>query len=143
MYVRIASQEKLHSGAGSCNAREGASDQNNGVCISELRTGLAFGTGGVNSHIQATEARHGLIDQVFYVVLVAYVGIDVFHLRVDSVELSHQISARFVASTRDDDARTLFRESKGSGSSNARKGASDQDNCGIHGELLRGQFLLS
>ena len=43
MYVRIASQEKLHSGAGSSNAREGASDQNNGVCISELLGGQFMG----------------------------------------------------------------------------------------------------
>src|SRR5712692_10532053 len=98
------------------------------------RTGVAFGSGSVNSHIQATEARHGLIDQVSYVVLVAYIGIHVFRLRVESAELSHQIMAGFVASTRDNDARTLFREGQGGSSSNARQGASDQNNGGIHGE---------
>src|SRR5260370_37543965 len=98
------------------------------------RTGLAFGSGSVNSHIQATEARHGLIDQVSYVVLVAYIGIHVFRLRVESPKFSHQILAGFVASTRDNDARTLFREGQGGGSSDARQGASDQNNGGIHGE---------
>src|ERR1700730_17745682 len=52
------------------------------------RTGLALGTGGVYSHIQATKARHCLIDQVSYFVLVAYVSIHVFRLGVESVELS-------------------------------------------------------
>ena len=87
------------------------------------RTRLAFGSGGVYSHIQATEARHGLIDQVSYLVLVTHVGIHVFRLRVEAAELSHQILAGFVASTRDNDARTLFREGQGGGSSNAREGA--------------------
>src|SRR5216683_3272752 len=96
--------------------------------------GLAFGSGGVYSHIQATEARHGLIDQVSHVLLAAYIGIHVFRLRVESPKLSHQILAGFVASTRDDDARTLFREGQGGGSSDAREGASDQNNGGIHGE---------
>src|SRR2546422_3486663 len=100
------------------------------------RTGLAFGSGRVYSRIQATEARHGLIDQVSYVVLVAYIGMHVFRLRVESAELSHQILAGFVASTRDNDACPLFREGQGGGSSNAREGASDQNNGGIHSELL-------
>jgi len=73
---------------------------------------------------------------VSYVVLVAYIGIHVFRLRVESAELSHQILTGFVASTRDNDARTLFREGQGGGSSDARKGASDQNNGGIHSELL-------
>src|SRR5713226_3751556 len=105
------------------------------------RTGLAFGSGSVNSHIQATEARHGLIDQVSYVVLVAYIGIHVFRLRVESAELSHQILTGFVASTRDNDARTLFREGQGGGSSNARDGSSDQNNRGVH-EILLLQFIF-
>src|ERR1700730_10063880 len=100
------------------------------------RAGLAWGSGGVYSHIQATEARHGLIDQVSYVVLVAHIGIHIFRLRVESAELSHQILAGFVATTRDNDARTLFREGQGGGSSNAREGASDQNNGPMHSELL-------
>src|ERR1700730_9893122 len=104
------------------------------------RARLAWGSGGVYSHIQATEARHGLIDQVSYVVLVAYIGIHVFRLRVESAGLSHQIFAGFVASTRDNDARTLSREGQGGGSSNAGEGASDQNNGGIHSELP-GQFM--
>jgi hypothetical protein len=56
---------------------------------------------------------------------VTHIGIHVFRLRVESAELSHQILAGFVASTRDNDARTLFREGEGGGSSNAREGASD------------------
>src|SRR5580700_8394822 len=67
------------------------------------RTGLALGSGGVYSHIQATEARHGLIDQVSYVVLVAYIGVHVFRLRVESAQLSQQILTGFVASARDND----------------------------------------
>src|ERR1700732_2550875 len=106
------------------------------------RTRLAFGAGGVNSHIQATEARHRLIDQVSYVVLVSYIGFHVFRLRVESAELSHQILAGFVASTRDNDARTFFREGQGGGSSNARKGAGDHNNGAIHSELLEGHFMV-
>src|SRR5580704_15060816 len=102
------------------------------------RAGLAWRPGGVYSHIQATEACHGLIDEVSYVVLVADIGIHVFRLRVESAELSHQISADFVTSTSDNDARPLFREGQGGGSSNARKGASDQNNRGIHREFLGG-----
>src|ERR1700731_3814160 len=105
------------------------------------RTGLAFGAGGVNSHIQGTEARHRLIDQVSYVVLVSYIGFHVFRLRVESAEFSHQILAGFVASARDNDARALFREGKGGGSSDAREGAGDQNNGDIHSELLGGQFV--
>src|ERR1700680_1641488 len=100
------------------------------------RAGLAFGSGGVYSHIQAPEALHGLVDQVSYLVLVAYIGIDVLRLRVEYAELSDQISAGFVASTRDNDARALFREGQGGGSSDAREGASDQNNGGVHGILL-------
>src|ERR1700732_5404436 len=104
------------------------------------RTRLAFGSGGVDSHIQATEARHRLIDQVSYVVLVSYIGFHVFRLRVEYAELSDQILAGFVASARDNDARTLFREGQGGGSSNAREGSSDQNNRGIHSELLGGNL---
>src|SRR6266852_2428064 len=107
------------------------------------RTGLAFGSGRVYSHVQTTEARHGLIDQVSYVVLVAYIGIHVLRLRVESAEFSHQILAGFVASARDNDARTLFREGQGGGSSNACEGASDQNNRCVHGILLSIYFLLS
>ena len=110
------------------------------------RTRLAFGSGGVYSSIQATKARHGLIDQVSYVVLVTHVGIHIFRLRVEAAELSYQILAGFVASTRDDDARTLFREGQGGSSSDAREGASDQNNGGVHKILLRlflvGCFLI-
>src|ERR1700731_5187363 len=94
------------------------------------RAGLAWGSGGVYSHIQATEARHGLIDQISYVVLVAYIGIHIFGLRVESAELSHQILAGFVAATRDNDARILFREGQGGGSANACEGARNQNNRG-------------
>src|SRR5260370_14182339 len=92
------------------------------------RAGLAFGSGGVDGHIEATEARHGLIDQVSYVVLVAYIGIHVFRLRMECAELSHQILAGFVASTRDNDARTLLREGQGARSSTTRAASSDQNN---------------
>ena len=51
-------------------------------------TGLAFGSGGVYSHIQATEARHGLIDQVSYVFLVAYIGTPILRLNADLAECS-------------------------------------------------------
>src|ERR1700687_3028377 len=64
------------------------------------RTRLAFGTGGVYSHIQATETRHGLSDQVSYVILMAYIGIHEFRLRVEPAELSHQFLAGLVPSTR-------------------------------------------
>jgi hypothetical protein len=92
---------------------------------------------GVYSHIQTTEARHGLIDQDSYVILMAYIGVHVFRLRVESAELSHQILAGFVPSTRDYDARTLFSEGQGGGSSNAREGASDQNDRGVHELLLQ------
>src|SRR5271169_2294498 len=82
---------------------------------------LAFGSRGVHSHIQATEARYGLVDQVSYVVLVAYIGIRVFRLRVESAQLSRQILAGFVTSTRNNDARMLFRKGQGGSSSNARE----------------------
>src|ERR1700732_3616620 len=105
------------------------------------RTRLAFGSGGVDSHIQATEARHRLIDQVSYVVLVSYIGFHVFRLRVESAELSHQILAGLVAAVRDNDARTLFREGQGGGLSNAREGTSDQNNSVVHRPLLRLFFV--
>jgi hypothetical protein len=68
------------------------------------RTGLAFGSGSVYRHIKATEACHGLIDEVSYVVLVPYIRIHEFRLRVESAQLSHQISADFITSTSDNDA---------------------------------------
>src|SRR4029077_5521789 len=121
------------------HAQEGAENvgiEGGGIALGGLlryRTRLAFGSGGVNSHSQATEARHRLIDQVSYVVLVSYIGFHVFRLRVESAELSHQILAGFVASARDNDVRTLFREDQGGGSSNACEGARDQNNRCIHG----------
>jgi hypothetical protein len=92
---------------------------------------------------RTSEARDGFVDQVSNIVVVAHVGIHVFRVRVESAELSHQILAGFVASTRDNDARTFFREGQGGGSSNAREGASDQNNGGIHSELLGRQFVVS
>src|SRR5713101_1841462 len=129
------------------HAQQGAKDvgvEGGRVALGGLlchRTGLAFGAGVIDGHIQATEARDGLIDQVSYVVLVAYIGMHVFCLHIKSAEFSHQILAGFVASTRDNDAHPLFGEGQGGGSSNACEGASDQNNGSSHRVLLGGQFM--
>jgi hypothetical protein len=62
-------------------------------------------------------------------------------LSADGAKFSDQFLAGFVASAGDSDTRTLFREGQGGGSSNAREGASDQNNRGIHSELLGGQLM--
>src|SRR3984893_7979293 len=104
-------------------------------------TGLAFGSGGVYSHIQATEARDSLIDEAAHIIFMADVSAPILCLSADLAEFSRQISAGFVASTRDNYVRTLFREGDCGGSSNAREGAGDQNNGGIHSELLGGQLM--
>src|SRR5712671_3183208 len=104
-------------------------------------TRLAFGSGGVNSHIQATEARDGLIDEAAHIIFMADVSAPILCFGADLAKFSDQFLAGFVASARDNDARTVFRESQGGGSSNTREGAGDQNNGGIHSELLRGQFM--
>jgi hypothetical protein len=73
-------------------------------------TGLAWSSRGVYSDIQATEARYGLIDQVSYIVVVANIGTPILGLSADLAKFSDQLVAYFVTSTRDHDARTLFRE---------------------------------
>jgi hypothetical protein len=92
------------------------------------RTRLAFGSGGVNSHIQATEARDGLIDEAAHIIFMADVSAPILCVGADLAKFSGQFLAGFVASARDNDARTLFREGQGGGSSNACEGASDQNN---------------
>jgi hypothetical protein len=62
--------------------------------------------------------------------LVAHVRTPVFGLRSHSAELSCQISARFVASTPDNYACTLFREGHCHDAADAREGAGDQNNGG-------------
>jgi hypothetical protein len=52
------------------------------------RSGLALGAGVVDGDIETTKACDGLIDHVSCVVRVAYVGIHVFGLRVESAELT-------------------------------------------------------
>jgi hypothetical protein len=96
------------------------------------RTGLAFGSGSVYRHIKATEACHGLIDEVSYVVLVPYIRIHEFRLRprVRAAQ-SPNFGRLHHVDQRQRCARPLFREGQGGGSSNARKGASDQNNRGL------------
>src|ERR1700730_13120298 len=104
-------------------------------------TGLAFGSGGVYSHIQATEARDGLIDEAAHIIFMADVSAPILCLGAHLAKFSDQFLAGFVASARDNDARTVFRESQGGGSSNTCEGAGDQNNGGIHSELPGGQFM--
>jgi hypothetical protein len=105
------------------------------------RTGLAFGSGAVYSHIQATEARDGLVDEAANIIFMADVSAPILCLGADLAKFSDQFLAGFVASARDNDARTVFRESQGGGPSNTREGAGDQNNGGIHSKLPRGQFM--
>src|SRR5712664_2428789 len=64
-----------------------------------------------------------------------------FSLCVEGKELSDQFVTGFVVSAGDDDSCPLFSEGKSRGTSDAREGASDQNNGGIHSELLGGQFM--
>src|SRR2546426_664225 len=57
------------------------------------------GPGVVDGHIQATEARDGLIDQAAYIVLVAHVGAQEFGLTAEVAEFGDQFTAGFLAST--------------------------------------------
>jgi hypothetical protein len=66
----------------------------------------------------------------------ADIGAPILRLSASGAKLSDQSLPAFVASAGDSDTRTLFREGQGGSSSNAREGASDQNNRGIHSELL-------
>src|SRR6266481_2040866 len=83
------------------------------------RAHLAFGPGVVNGYIETTEARDGLIDQVAHIFVVAHVGTPILRLSADLAEFSKQFLAGFVATTRDNNARTLLRKGNRGGSSNA------------------------
>src|SRR5216683_1310103 len=109
-------------------------------CLLRNRAGLAFGSGRVNSHIEATEARDGLVDEAAHIIFMADVSAPILCLGADLAEFSDQFLAGFVASARDNDARTVFRESQGGGSSNTREGAGDQNNWGVHSHFLGGQL---
>src|ERR1700719_2071514 len=96
------------------------------------RTRLAFGPGGVNSHIQATEARDGLIDEAAHIIFMADVSAPIICVGADLAKFSGQFLADFVASAGNYDARAFARKSNRGGSSNAREGASDQNNGYVH-----------
>src|SRR5258708_4166906 len=99
------------------HAQQGAEDvgvEGGRVALGGLlrnRTGLAFGTGVIDRYIQAAKARDGLIDQGTHIVFVAHVGTPILRLDADLAEFSDQLLASFVASTGDDDARAVTRES--------------------------------
>src|SRR5271170_8067167 len=85
-----------------------------GVAVGGLlrhRAGLAFGAGAVGRRVQATEARHGPIDQVTHIVLVAYVGADELSFRAKLAQLANKSFTCIVMATGDDDAVAFLRKS--------------------------------
>jgi Thiamine pyrophosphate enzyme, C-terminal TPP binding domain len=69
-----------HIGVESCRIALGG--------LRRQRTGLAFGPGVVDRHIQASEARNGLIDQASHIIFVAHVGTPIFGLCAQAAEFS-------------------------------------------------------
>src|SRR6266851_5201826 len=90
-------------------------------CLLCYETARPLSPGIVDGHIQAAKARDGLIDQVADVLVVAYVSTPILCLSADLAEFSDQFLADFVASARDDDARTFIRESNCSSASDSRE----------------------
>src|SRR5580692_4730216 len=97
---------------------------------------LAFGSSVIDCNIETTKARNRLIDQSSHIVFVAHVGTPIFCLRSQGAEFGNQFFASFVASTRDNDARTVFREGQGCGSPNSCESSSDQNDLAAHWTLL-------
>jgi hypothetical protein len=97
---------------------------------------LAFGSGVVDRNIATTEARTRLIDQASHIVFVAHVGTPIFGFRSQGADFGNQCFASFVTSTRDNDARTVFREGQGCGSPNSCESSSDQNDLAAHWTLL-------
>jgi hypothetical protein len=93
-----------------------------GVAVGGLlrhRAGPAFGAGGVDGRVEATEACDGLIDQAAHIVFVAHVRTDEFGLCAEGAQLARQRLAGFVLAAGDDHAVALLRESKGCSTADA------------------------
>jgi hypothetical protein len=123
------------------HAEQGAEDvgvEGGGVALGGLvghRSGLAFGAGVVDRHIQPAEPRHGLVDQGADVVFVAYVGAQERGFGAEAAQFFRQRLAGFVAAAGDDDPRPITGESQRGGSADARQGAGDQDDFCAHGTV--------
>src|SRR5438445_1577282 len=62
------------------------------------RARLAFGTGGIDGHIQATKPRNSLIDQSTHIVFAANIGPNKFSFRSKFAELVNQLLTLFLMS---------------------------------------------
>jgi hypothetical protein len=97
------------------------------------RAGLAFGTGVVDRHVQTSEARHGLVDEIAHVVLAADIGAHEFSLGAESAQFSDLCLPGIVASTGNYNARTFLSEREGGRAADAGKRARDEyDWVGVH-----------
>jgi hypothetical protein len=105
------------------------------------RARLALGSGVVDRHIQATKVCDGLIDEAAHIIFMADISTPILRFSADLAKFTDQFLVGFAASAPDNDVRTLFREGNRGGPSNAREGASDQNNGRIHSEFLGGQFM--
>jgi hypothetical protein len=96
------------------------------------RAGCAFGSNAIDSSIQATKARDGLIDQATHVVLVTHVGAQEFGLSTKLLQFSDESLAFFITSSGNHDTGTFARESQGGGASDPCQRASNQHHGGLH-----------
>src|SRR6266851_4602815 len=106
------------------------------------RARLAFGTGGVDSHIQATKPRASLIDQATHIVFVANIGPHKFSFRAEFAELASQLLALFLVSPGNNNACAFSREGKCRGPANTRQRAGDQNNWCSHFSSPRRSSLI-
>jgi hypothetical protein len=88
-------------------------------------TGSALGTGAIDGHIQAAEARDGLINQAAYIGFVTHVGAYKFGFSAEFTEFSNQLLTFLVASARDHQMRALLCEGQGGGTPDACERASN------------------
>jgi len=79
-------------------------------CLLRHRTGLTFGAGVVDGHIEPAKAGHGLVDQVADFVFVAHVSADEFSFHAEAAEFLGQGMAPLVATAGHDNPGAFLSE---------------------------------
>ena len=93
---------------------------------------MAFGTGGVDGCVEATEAGDRPVNQLAQFVIVAHVGPNELGLRAESPQLRGQCLSGFLVAARDSDPAAFLCESQSRCAADACQSARNQDDCMFH-----------
>src|ERR1700691_1680021 len=91
------------------------------------RADLSLGSRIVHGDVETAKPRHGLVDHVAHVILLANVGVDELRFRAKRAQLLHERLAGLIASTGHNHLRALLGESDRGGATDTCKASCDQN----------------